>query len=85
MQKLVHFFGIKEVGEALTPGVFKFNQYFHEFVVILQLGVYDFNVLLVLTQQALEVLVNLLNALRQVADGTALSGGDASVDAFSGE
>ena len=84
MQKLVHFFGVKEIGEALTPGIFKFNQYFHKLVVILQLGVYHFNVLLVLTQQALEVLVNLLNALGQVADGTTLSRGDATVDAFSG-
>lgn len=47
VQKLVHFLGVKEVGEPLTPRVLEFNQDLHELIVVLKLRVYYFDVLLV--------------------------------------
>jgi len=47
VQKLVHLLGVKEVSEALTPGVLEFNQDLNQFIVVFQLRVYNLDVLFV--------------------------------------
>jgi len=85
MQKLVEFFGVQEVGKALRPTVFKFNQDFDKFNVVFQLWVDNFDVLLILTQKIFEVKESFLDALGQVADCLALNRADSAVDALSGK
>ena len=85
MQKLVEFLRIQEVGQALRPTVFKFNQDFDEFNVVFQLWVDDFDVLLILTEKIFKVQESLLDALSQVADCLALNWADSAVDALSGK
>ena len=63
VQKLVALFAIEEIRQALAPAIFEFNEYLDELVVILQLWVDYLDVLLVFTEEAFKVLVDLLNAL----------------------
>jgi sporulation-control protein spo0M len=80
---LAQFFRVQEVGQALRPAVFKFNQYLDEFNVIFELRVYDLNVLLILTKKILEVQECLLDALSQVVDCLTLNRADSTVNALS--
>lgn len=56
VQKLVKFFAIQEICQALTPAVFKLNEDFDKFNVVFKLGVDYFDVLLIFAEQILKVL-----------------------------
>ena len=64
MDQLVAFLRVQEVSEALAPAVLVLNEDLNELLVILELGVYHFDVLFVFSKKCSEILKTLLNSLR---------------------
>lgn len=65
MNELMALLAIHEIGKALGPGVFKFNQDLNEFNVVLQLWVNHLDVLFILLEQGPEISECLLYPLGQ--------------------
>lgn len=63
VEQLAQLSVVHEVGEALRPRVFELNEDVHELHVVLELGIHNLNVLLVLSQQKLEVSERFLDPL----------------------
>ena len=75
---------VDKVGETLAPAVFKLDKDLYQLNVVFELGVYNFDVLLVLSQEAFEVLECLFDTFGQIPYSFRLSWADSSVNAFSG-
>ena len=69
MQKLIERLAVEEVGETLGPAILEFDQNLDQLGVVLELWIDHFNVLVVLTQQSLEVVKGFLDSLSQISDG----------------
>ena len=69
MQQLIERLAVEEVGETLGPAILEFDQNLDQLGVVLELWIDYFNVLVVLTQQSLEVVKGFLDSLSQISDG----------------
>ena len=80
MEQLVESLALQEVRETLTPTILELHQDFYQLSVVLKLWIHNFNVLVVLSQETLEVSKGFLDSVSQISDGLGLSGANPPKD-----
>ena len=63
VNELSALFAIHKVSKPLCPSVFEFHQDFDEFHIVFKLGVYHFNILLILFKKVPKIQESFLNFL----------------------